>query len=209
MLQLILHGALMRPVVLLVAGLGITRWQLSSYGVEKLRSNCFFELQGLSKEETCALIKDWLITHAGAHGNPEEWISLIQHETGGWPYHIMGYVTAAIEHLQKSDGVMTLDGLADVIHQGRESCQWLYHDRIKPFKESHLCSIAAPLASIPHGSKFDHKKILVSLEYSHSQDEAMNVFCEATRKGIFCPRGELVTVPIPGMHTWLVAKYYH
>ena len=209
MLELIFHGALIRPVVLLVAGLGVTRWHLKSYGIEKLRSNCFFELQELSKEETCALIKDWLITHAGAHGNPEEWISLIQHETGGWPYHIMAYVTAAIEHLQKSDGEMTPDGLADVIHQGRESCQWLYHDRIKPFKESHLCSIAAPLASIPLGSKFYHKRILVSLENSHGRDEASDIFREATRKGIFCPRGNLVTVPIPGMHAWLVDNYYH
>ena len=209
MMQMILHGALMRPVVLLVAGLGVTRWHLESYGIEKLRSNCFFELQGLSKEETSALIRDWLVTHAGARGNPEEWIRTIQHETSGWPYHIMDYVIAAIKHLQKSDGEMTLDGLADVIHQGRESCQRLYYDRIGPFKKSHLRSIAAPLASIPHGSKFDHKRILVSLEYSHGRDEAMDIFCEATRKGIFCPRGDLVTVPIPGMHAWLVAKYYH
>ncbi len=109
------NGELVRPVILVAAGLGTTKKAFQSLGISRFSGGCFVELGALSKESERAVIHDWLAKEGEAQGDPTEWIDAIAQETHGWPQHILSYVEPASRHLRAHDGAMTTEGLNTVL----------------------------------------------------------------------------------------------
>lgn len=206
-LNTIHNGRLDRSVILLAAGLGTTVESFRSFGVSRFAKQCLVELGALDKEAERAVIQDWLKKHARAKGDPTAWIDSIAQETHGWPQHILAYVETALDQLDASNGVMTVDGLRVVLEEGREERSKFYKHRARGFYREQLRGIARSIADIPPGSSIDRTVIMSSLLQDYSRDEAERLFRQALYKGVLDERDNCYVIPIPSMHDWLVSNY--
>ncbi len=75
------NGRLKRPVILLAAGLGMSKASFVGLGILRFKGGCFVELGGLGKDSERAVIKDWLVKEGGAKGDPTPWIDQIAQKT--------------------------------------------------------------------------------------------------------------------------------
>lgn len=125
-LDAIHYGGLGRPVMLIVAGLGLSKDVFANLGISRFKAGCSIESGALSKQAEHVVIHDWLITEGGAKGDPTAWIDGIAKKTHGWPQHITAYGDAAARQIQKDKGVMTSTGLQVVYQAGMTRCKAYY-----------------------------------------------------------------------------------
>ena len=84
LLDYIHNGKMDRPLVLLVGGLGNTRSVFEGVlGISRFKSNCYFNLEALSRAEERGVIKDWL-TEEGQGEGGHHWLGGCHHSRNTW-----------------------------------------------------------------------------------------------------------------------------
>ncbi len=115
LLENIHNGTAGRPVILLVAGLGMTRESLRVLGISRYEAGCFTEMGGLDEESERNLIMRWMVYEAGiSFRDATPWVYKIIKETSGWPRHITGYLIPALTEIYKANGRLTKEPLAKI-----------------------------------------------------------------------------------------------
>ncbi len=64
-LDVIHKGDVGRPVILLAAGLGMSKASFGELEISRFRGGCFVELGALEKDSERAVIQDWLVKEGG------------------------------------------------------------------------------------------------------------------------------------------------
>ncbi len=201
------NGRLKRPVILLAAGLGMSKASFVGLGISRFKGGCFVELGGLGKDSERAVIRDWLIKEGGAKGDPTPWIDQIAQKTHGWPQHISAYGDAAAKQIQHDRGEMTAAGL-DIVHRlGAERREAYYEQRTEEIDWEERRSLARLIqtVSIDHG--LGRREIVGFLSREYGEVEAKDLFRRAVEKGILHSQKGVYTIPIPSMQSWLISNY--
>ncbi len=207
-LDVIHNGRVGRPVILLAAGLGMSKSSFGKLGISRFKGGCFVELGALGKDSERAVIKDWLVKEGGAKGNPDEWIDQIAQKTHGWPQHISAYGDAAAKQIQHDRGEMTAAGL-DIVHRlGAERREAYYEQRTEEISGRGRAILAKLIQNIAPGTGLDEEDIeeFFSMEYN-DPDKAKDLFRRAVEKGILHSQKGVYTIPIPSMQSWLISNY--
>ncbi len=207
LLEAIHNGELNKQVILLVAGLGTTLASFESLGISRFAKNCCVQLGRLSKESERAVIHDWLFKEGGAKGDPENWINAIAKETHGWPHHIISYVDPAVYNLRDNNGMMTEDGLEDILKAGQRGRLEYYKERAYGFPEEVRQSLAKVFSGVPLEGNTTQKKIISRLSQDIGSDKADKLFDRFLEKGLLNGEDGRFAIPIPSMHSWLVDCY--
>ncbi len=207
-LDVIHNGRIGRPVMLLAAGLGMTKSALISLGISRFVKDCTVGLGALEKDSERAVIQDWLIKEGGAKGDLAPWIDAIAKECHGWPQHILSYMDPAVAYLKSNHRCMTDDGLNSVLEKGNEFRINYYRQRAHDIDEEHRGALAAAVMDVPIGGTLTRTVIKDRLKLSGLiQEEADKLFKKALDQGIIDERDGRYGVPIPSMQTWLVEEY--
>ena len=118
-LQAIHNGELGHPVVLLAGGLGHTLAGFSRFGISRRGVDDVVDLTCLGSKSARAVISEWLEKEGGAKGDVTHWVEVIAQETEGWPQHISAYRQRAALQIQNEAGMLTEEGLTNVVIKGR------------------------------------------------------------------------------------------
>jgi len=207
LLEAIHNGELNKPVILLAAGLGTTFNVFESMGISRFAKKCQVQLGALSKDSEREVILDWLVKEGGAEGDPTPWIDAISKETHGWPHHILSYAAPAAACLRDHQGVMTPDGLEDVLTEGAEGKLEYYKERAYGFSEEVRQSLAKAFIGVPLEGSTTQKKIISYLSKDFGTDRAADIFDKALQKGLLDGKDGRFAIPIPSMQTWLTECY--
>ncbi len=200
LLDYIYNGKMDRPLVLLVGGLGNTRSVFEGVlGISRFKSNCYFNLEALSRAEERGVIKDWLTEEGKAKGDITAWMNAITAETHGWGHHIASYLDPALEYLKKSEGEMTAEGLRIVMEQGRVNRREYYRGRTEDLTYNEFNGLA---------ELFQH----VSLEIGLTDEEIKRAigeggFDRALSKGVLHKKGRRYIIPIPSLHDYMIREW--
>jgi len=124
--QRIESGDLGRPAVFIAAGNPLTRNSFKKAGYRFPDEN-IKDIGWLSKDEERLIIRDWMIKDGKAKGPTTEWEDAIIKETHGFPLFTSSYAQHAADHLLTCQGVMTSNGLREVLATGRESKDFYFH----------------------------------------------------------------------------------
>jgi len=207
-LKQIHNGDLGKPVMFLAGGLGTTEPTLTTLGISRFMRRCKVPLGCLSKESTCAVIRDFLIHEGGISKPPLKWIETIAERTHGWPQHIVSYADPAAKYLA-SHRSPTDDGLNMVLQQGRAEQIEYYDQRAHELDEHKREALAIAVIDVPVDGTMTSPAIKSSLKKSGlTQKEADSLFTLALDKGIIDKRkGGRYGIPIPSMHRWLIEEY--
>ncbi len=208
LLELIHNGKIERPIILLTAGLRTALNALKTLGISRFGDDNTFELGALSEESSRAVICDWIVKHGEVKGAPSEWIDAIEKETYRWPRHIHSYAMRAGEYLRENDGLMTPEGLKEIMEKGMKGRIQYYTQRIESFYVDEIKHVAKAISSYSAGGAFDRLDILSSLSKIYGEAEAKNLFDRLMEKGVVAVKGkDGYSVPLPSMHSWLVDAY--
>ena len=201
------NGKLSHPVILLAAGLGMSKASFGDLGISRFRGGCFVELGALGGEPERAVIRDWLVKEGGAKEDPTPWIDAIAQKTHGWPQHISAYGDAAAKQIQYDDGEMTSEGLDVVYKLGTQRREAYYKQRAHDFSEEERQSLANAFADIPLEESTTRSEIVSFLAEDFGAHQAETLFNEALQKGLLGACDGRYGIPIPSMHTWLKDEY--
>ncbi|MCY4204338.1 MAG: ATP-binding protein [Bacteroidetes bacterium] len=201
------NGELPHPVILLAAGLGMSKASFGDLGVSRFKGGCFVELGALSKGSERAVIHDWIIKEGDAKRDPTPWIDAIAQETHGWPQHITAYGDAAARQIQKDKGRMTPEGLEVVYRVGKQRREAYYRQRIGKFYGDQLQCLASSISNNPLGEPISRLAIISSLAKTYDDDKAEDLLKDFIEKGILEKGRKGLSIPIPSMHTWLKEEY--
>ena len=193
------NGKLGRPLVLVVAGLGMTVQVLESLEISRITGKGLVELEALRKEEEQGVVRDWLVKEGKAKGNVPEWIGAITAETYGWPQHIMSYMDPVIRHLDENGKTLTAEGLQKVLRDGRELRDAYYERRANNFEEDECQSLSNLMAEIPPDGGLGAKEILSRIPEG--------LFHRALQKGVLYRHQRVYGVPIPTLRGWFAEHY--
>ncbi|MCY3999506.1 MAG: ATP-binding protein [Bacteroidetes bacterium] len=206
-LKQIHNGDLGKPVMLLAGGLGTTEAALSTFGISRSMRKCRVLLGCLSKESTCAVIRDFLIHEGGVSKPPLEWIEAIEERTHRWPQHIISYADPAVKYLA-SHQTLKDEGLNMVLQQGRAEQIEYYKVRVKGIDRKKRQVLAKIFADVPLGETMEFEDIMAVLENEYPPEVAEALFNKALERGIIDEReDEDYGIPIPSFHSWLVDEY--
>ncbi len=209
LLECIHNGKTGRPVVLLVAGLGMTRLGLKKLGISRYEDGCFFEMGGLSQEEELAVICDWLFNEGRLSINEiPPWADAITQETHGWPQHIMAYVKSALVQIDGGNRELKSAGLKAMLSEGRKRREFYYKSRAAGLGDNERISLARIIAEAPLGRKLIQKDILQKLSAEYGREKAEELFQIACADGIFYEEDGGFTVPVPSMSDWFLNNYF-
>ncbi|MCY4205532.1 MAG: ATP-binding protein [Bacteroidetes bacterium] len=201
------NGELPHPVILLAAGLGMSKASFGDLGISRFKGGCFIELGALGKDSERAVIHDWLVKEGGAKGDPGPWIDAIAQKTHGWPQHISAYGDAAAKQIQNDHGEMSSAGLDIVYKLGAERREKYYEQRTEEISRKERCSLARMIQNISIEDGLDEKDIEEFLSREYGSAEAKDLFKRAVKRGILHSQKGVYTIPIPSMRTWLISNY--
>ena len=206
-LNYIHNGRLGNPVMLLAGGLGTSESAFESLGISRFAKKCTVDLGPLSPEAERSVLNDWLIKEGQAKGNTSTWVEAIANETHGWPQHLLAYVDPALVQLQEDEGLMTEKGLRIVLEEGRVLREAYYEGRTRGFIPEQLSCLARAVAAADPDAGVSYTAIMAALGMHYKEEEAIRLFTQAVTKGVLARDGNRYSVPIPSMHSWLLAKY--
>ncbi len=208
LLELIHNGKIGRPIILLTAGLGSALTALKTLDISRFGEKNTSEIGPLSIEDARAVIRDWLVRSGMAKGDTSNWVNMIAKEAGVWPRHVHSYSVHASKHLESTGGVMTAEGLQEVIANGREGRFGYYKERVSDFYVDEIKHLAKSLRKTSAGGVFDRLDVLKPLTKIYGDNKATHLFDRLLRKGVIAAKdGEGYHIPIASMHTWLVDTY--
>ncbi|MCY4000796.1 MAG: ATP-binding protein [Bacteroidetes bacterium] len=128
----VIHNAhLRKPIVLLAAGLRTSLAALQVLDISRFGEKNIVRLGQLSENPERAVIRDWIMVEAGVKEFPAEWIDAIVKETLGWPRHVHSYARNTSDYLIENGGVMTPEGLNEVMDVGRKGRIQYYTQRVE------------------------------------------------------------------------------
>ena len=207
-LDFIHNGKMARPIVLLAAGVGTSLPALEALNISRFGDGNTVELGELSEKSARAVIRDWIIKDGLAKGDPTEWIDAIEKDTYRWPRHVHSYAIRAGKYLRENDGVMTSEGLREVMEKGMRGRIQYYRQRVKSFYVDEVKHLAKAISGYPAGIAFDRLDILSPLSGIYGEAEAKKIFDRFMEKGVIAAKGEDgYVVPLPSMHSWLIDAY--
>ncbi len=206
-LDVIHNGDVGRSVILLGAGLGMSKASFRSLGISRFKGGCFVELGALGKEAEGRVLRDWLVKEGRAKGDPAPWIDAIAQKTHGWPQHITAYGDAAAKQIQHERGEMTSAGLAVVQRVGAERREAYYEHRTEGVSGKERCSLARLIQTVPINNGMDRRDIVEFLSREYGEVEAKDLFQRAVERGVLHSQKGAYTIPIPSMQTWLISNY--
>ncbi len=205
------NGDVGAPVVLLAAGLGISKGVFSRLGVSRFIGGGVRHLGRLSPAAERAVIRDWLVKAGGGRGDPEHlarWIDAIAAECHGWPQHIAFYSGVAAHWLDNSTGMLTKRVPAEVLAAGRKGRMEYYEGRIEGIKREDRVALANMLVTSERGTAMERSKVLAAFSEHQGPAAASATFQHALHKGVVVERRDgRFALPIPSMHDWLVQEY--
>ena len=206
-LEMIHNGKLESPVILLTAGLGTSESAYGSLGISRFMRKCRVPLGCLSKESTCAVIRDFLIHEGGVSKPPLVWVETIAERTHGWPQHIVSYADSAAKYLA-SHRTSTDEGLNIVLQQGRTEQIGYYKVRLKGIDRKKRQVLAKIFADVPLGKTMERDDIMSAIQEEYTEEVAEELFKKALERGIIDEREDGdYGIPIPSMHRWLIDEY--
>ena len=206
-LEMIHNGKLESPVILLTAGLGTSESAYGSLGISRFMRKCRVPLGCLSKESTCAVIRDFLIHEGGVSKPPLVWVETIAERTHGWPQHIVSYADSAAKYLA-SHRTSTNEGLNIVLQQGRTEQIGYYKVRLEGIDRKKRHVLAKIFDSVPLGETMELQDIMDALKEEYTEEVAEKLFKKALERGIIDEREDGdYGIPIPSFHSWLVDEY--
>ena len=201
------NGKVNHPIILLAAGLGMSKASFGDLGISRFKGGCFVELGALSKDSERAVIRDWLVKEGGAKGDPGPWVDAISQKTHGWPQHISAYGDAAAKQIQNDHGEMTSEGLEVVHRLGTERREAYYEQRAEKISRKERHSLARLFQNVSIEDGLDEKDIEEFLSREYGSAEARDLFKRAVECGILHSQKGAYTIPIPSMRTWLILNY--
>ncbi|MCY4206310.1 MAG: ATP-binding protein [Bacteroidetes bacterium] len=201
------NGKINHPIILLAAGLGMSKASFGDLGISRFKGGCFVELGALGKESERAVIQDWLVKEGGAKGDPAPWMDAIAQKTHGWPQHITAYADAAAKQIQHDRGEMTPKGLDVVYRLGMQRREAYYEQRTEEITRKERCSLARLVNNPAISDKLDREDIEEILSRDFGPDKATDLFNRAVEKGILHRQKGVYTIPIPSLRTWLISNY--
>ncbi len=201
------NGGFPHPVILLAAGLGMSKSSFRSLGISRFKGGCFVELGALGKESERAVIQDWLVKEGGAKGDPAPWINAIAQKTHGWPQHISAYGDAAAKQIQHNLGEMTSIGLDVVQRVGAERREAYYEHRAEGIDWEERRSLARLIQTISIDHGLGRREVVKFLSREYGEVEAKDLFQRAVERGVLHSQKGAYTIPIPSMQTWLISNY--
>ncbi len=201
------NGDVGRPVILLGAGLGMSKSSFRSLGISRFKGGCFVELGALGKEAEGRVLRDWLVKEGRAKGDPAPWIDAIAQKTHGWPQHITAYGDAAAKQIQHERGEMTSIGLDLVQRVGARRREDYYEQRAEEISGKERCSLARLIQTVSIDNRLDRRDIEEFLSREYGEVEAKDLFQRAVERGVLHSQKGTYTIPIPSMQTWLISNY--
>ncbi len=201
------NGKLPHPVILLAAGLGMSKASFGDLEISRFKGGCFVELGALDKDSERAVIQDWLVKEGGAKGDPDAWMDAIAKKTHGWPQHISAYGDAAAKQIQHDDGEMTPEGLEVVYRLGAERREAYYKQRAEKISKKERRSLARLIQDISIEDGLDENDIKAFLSREYGSADAKDLFKRVVERGILHSQDGAYTIPIPSMHAWLILNY--
>ena len=202
------NGKVGRPIILLAAGLRTTLPSLKALDISRVGARNRVALGALSKDSARGVIRDWIVKDGMAKGDPDEWINAIAIEAGVWPRHVHSYSWQAAQYLKQNEGLMTSEGLRDVIARGWSGRINYYEQRIDPFYIDEIKHVALAISEYPAGGAFDRLDVIEHLSKIYKEPNAKLLFDRLIEKGIIQEKGDDgYHIPIDSMHKWLVDSY--
>ncbi len=203
----VIHNAhLLKPVVLLAAGLRTTLPALQALDISRFGENNIVNLGRLSEESERAVIRDWIVKDAEAKGDPTEWIDTIVKETHGWPRHVHSYARTASDYLIENGGLMTPPGLNVIMDEGRKGRIQYYIQRVEEMNGDDVLCLSEAICGVGSGEPFTKKMIISAFANEYSTERAESIFNKFLDKGVIAKDGQAYSIPIPSMHDWLKAE---
>ena len=202
------NGSLKRPVILLAAGLGMTRESFKHLGVSRYEAGCFTEMGALNKESERDLITNWMVLEARVplrHVGP--WVDAITQETHGWPQHITSYLIPTLTEIHKAGGELTEDGLAVALEAGHNRKIKYYNARAEGLEDYERTSFARIFAEASPDGKLDKRVILQKLSAEYGAQKAEELVRTALADGVLYRKSGIYRVPIPSMSDWFLDNY--
>ncbi len=201
------NGKLPHPVILLAAGLGMSKASFGKLGVSRFKGGCFVELGALGNESERAVIRDWLTKEGGAKSDPTVWMDAIAQKTHGWPQHFTAYGDAAARQIQHDHGEMTSAGLDTVHRVGAKRREAYYKQLTENISRKERSSLAGLLINVAPADQLDREDTEEFLSRYLGPDKAKDLFRRATEKGVLHSHDGAYSIPIPSMQTWLLENY--
>ncbi|MCY4158305.1 MAG: ATP-binding protein [Bacteroidetes bacterium] len=201
------NGKLSHPVILLAAGLGMSKASFDDLGISRFKGGCFIELGALGKDSERAVIHDWLVKEGGAKGDPGPWVDAIAKKTHGWPQHISAYGDTAAKQIQNDHGEMTPMGLKIVYRLGMDRREAYYEQRAEKISRKERRSLARLIQNVSMEDGLDEKDIEEFLSREYGLAEAKGLFKRVVERGILHSQKGVYKIPIPSMRTWLISNY--
>ncbi|MCY4223245.1 MAG: ATP-binding protein [Bacteroidetes bacterium] len=149
------NGKMGHPIILLTAGLRTTLSSLKALDISRFGARNRVELGPLSKVSARAVIHDWIVKDAMAKGDPTEWINAIAKEAGVWPRHVHSYSWNAAKYLKENGGVMTSEGLKEVMERAWNGRINYYEQRIDEFYVDEIKHVSIAISEYHAGDAFD------------------------------------------------------
>ena len=182
-----------------VASLGVS-FDLDK-DISRFKSNCYFNLEALSRTEERGVIKDWLTEEGKAKGDITAWMNAITAETHGWGHHIASYLDPALECLKESEGEMTAEGLRIVMEKGRAN-RWAYYTgRTEGPDDDHIVRLVEMFRDTPVEEGFRKQDLVAEL--------GKPGFAQAVSRGVLYYSNPLYTLPIPSLYDYLTERASH
>ncbi|MCY4223535.1 MAG: hypothetical protein OXF06_01755 [Bacteroidetes bacterium] len=85
------NGPLGKPIILVAAGLGITKGILKHLDISRFKLDCVHNIGALGSMAERAVIRDRLTIASGAKGDVGTWVDAITKKTHEWPQHMICY----------------------------------------------------------------------------------------------------------------------
>ena len=111
----------------------------------------------MSENPERAVIRDWIMVEAGVKEFPAEWIDAIVKETLSWPRHVHSYARNASDYLIENGGVMTPEGLKEVMDVGRKWRIQYYTQRVEQMDGDDVLCLAQAINGVQAGAPFTKK----------------------------------------------------
>ena len=204
-LKAIHNGKMRTPIMLIAAGLRTTLPSLQALDVSRFGERNKVSLGELSEASARAVIYDWIVKGGDAKGDPTEWIDAIYKETDRWPRHVHSYARIASVYLGEHGGVMTREGLREVIEKGHRRRISYYEQRVEGFYVDEIRHVAGILSEFPAGEPFDRLNMVGKLSEIYGKEASKKLFDRLLEKGIVeSHKQEGYHIPIPSLHTWIV-----
>ena len=207
--QAIHNGALGRPVILLAAGVSRTLRMLNGLWISRYSAHCLHDLGRLSAESERAIIRDWLIKGGKAKGEVGSWIEAIAQETNRWPHHIASFGDMASQVIRQAGGVMTPQGLARALDEGRRHRDRYCEQRCDGMAWEDQALLGTLVKHGGQGRVWGEESIyqLFDIRKRSSGASCVDVTNAAIASGVLAPARMGLRFPIPSMEDWLVGRY--